>query len=169
MKKRILFSIMVLVILALTLVSPFPVAAKSTKTPICSLQTVVNVVAGQEWYTDNNTILHVRGMTTYSTIEPKPGCPEPDSIYTHANLSMKVNVELNLTTGAGTTWGSSITTFPGVNGTFVGPFVGKIENYFASGKSLGIGTGDLKGQFEVISFRQTGGNTYEGIGYVFAP
>lgn len=169
MKRHMFTLLSVLILLSLLWIPIISAYATVNKSIICSIQTDTAQIPGKVWFTENGTVMHMRGQTTYSTIAPLPGHPECDPRYSNGNATMTVNVDLNLTTGKGVSWGSAEVTPDGIDGTFVGPFSGKILGYAFQGKSTAIGTGDLKGLIEKVSIQQTGENTYEVHGIVYAP
>ncbi len=166
MKKSILISLAVIVIVALLGLTPFPVEAKADKITLCNLQTDVNVIYGTSWFTDNGTVLHMRGQTTYSTIAPLPGHPECDTPFSNASAVMEVNYDVNMLTGEGASWGYTTLTPTGFAGSFQGPFVGKIEGGMFQGISVTHGTGALEGLINKVTIQQVSSNTYECHGYI---
>jgi hypothetical protein len=169
MKKRMLFSLCMIVILALTLISASPVAARALKTPVCSIQTnLPGGDPGRQWV-DSGNVLHIRGEISYASIAPLSGPAQCDSTYSSGTLQTTVNVDLNLTTYNGAAWGMSTLTPAGTTDTFVGPYAGRIQGGVMTAQSIAFGTGKLKGLIELVSIQQTGGTTYEVHGYVLAP
>ncbi len=169
MKKHKFTLLSVLILLSLVWIPTFSAYATVNQSSICNIQTDISTIPGQVWFSENGTVMHMRGQTTYSKIEPMPGHPECDSRYAEGDATMTVNVDLNLATGNGISWGTSTVTHPGIDGAFVGPFEGRILGFAFQGKSVCRGTGDLKGLFEKVSIQQTGENTYDIFGVVYAP
>jgi hypothetical protein len=168
MKKHLFSLLSVLILLSLVWMPTFSAEAKSERSTVCTIETDTSKIPGQVWFTQNGTVMHMRGQTTYSTIDPLPGHPECDPRFATGKMTMKVNFDINLTTGDGASWGTSSLALNGVDGVFVGPFVGKIHGGAFQGKSFAVGTGDLKGLFENVSMQQTGENTYEVHGIVYS-
>ncbi len=115
-------------------------------------QTLCYVVegTGEIWYDDE--IMQVRGLEkVYRKTGIHPDLGDADNYIT-------VNYTLNLLTGEGTSWGKFVTVpdeYAG-KGTIEGSYSGKISNWLFSGRSTGIGTGELKGTHFKIESRQLG-------------
>jgi hypothetical protein len=169
MKKVIVFSVSVLVILALAVIFTAPGTAKATRITTCSLQTNTSEIPGKMWFSEDGSMLHIRGQTTYANIEPLPGHPECAPEYSMGQLVMEVNINLNLVTGEGNAYGTHTITSDGFDGTWNGVFNGKIDPSGYSGKATAHGTGDLEGMLQKIVIQQTGATTYETHGYVLIP
>ncbi len=169
MKKAVLFSLAVVLILVLAVMSAAPGAAKATKITTCATQTNTAEIPGKTWFSDDGTIMHIRGQITYADIEPLAGHPECDPAYSSGQMVMVVNINLNLVTGAGNAYGKHTITADGFDGVWEGVFSGKMENFVYSGKAISHGTGDLEGMLQKVQIQATGETTYETYGFVLIP
>lgn len=168
MKKLTFTLLSILILLSLVWIPTFSAGATVDRITICTLETDISKIPGKVWLSEDGTILHVRGQTTISKNTPLPGHPECDLRYSQGELVMTVNFNINLTNGEGEAWGSTTSTPTGIDGTFVGPFSGKIHAGAFYGKSVDIGTGALEGLIERVTIQQIGVDTYEVLGYVYA-
>lgn len=166
MKKTVLFSMAVVLILVLAVMSVAPGAAKASKITTCALQTNTAEIPGKMWFSNNGTIMHIQGQITYADIETLAGHPECDPAYSSGQMEMVVNINLNLVTGKGNAYGRHTLTADGFEGGWEGVFSGKIENFVYSGKAISHGTGDLEGMLQKVQIQQTGETTYETYGFV---
>jgi hypothetical protein len=166
MKRTVLFLLAVLIIGALALVPAISGAAKASRITTCALQTNTAEIPGKMWFSDDGTILHIRGQITYADIEPLPGHPECDPAYSRGQLEMELNVNLNVVTGEGNAYGKQTIRAEGLDGSWVGAFQGKITGTGYTGRALSHGTGDLAGLLQKVNIVQTGEATYETYGYV---
>jgi len=166
MKKFVVSILAALLLMSLLAVTVVSAANKANKIVVCVLQTNYAESGGEVWYTDNETVLHIRGMTTNAHLEPMPGHPECVNPYATGELAMTLNVDLDMTTGEGTSWGESTLSPAGIDGTFVGKFKGKIIAGSYQGQSTSRGTGALKGLVNKVTIQQTSETTYEVNGYV---
>lgn len=169
MKKAVLFSLVVALVAVLAVMSAVPGAAKASKITTCALQTNTQEIPGKMWFSDNGTILHIRGQITYADVTPLAGHPECDPEYSSGQMEMEVNINLNLVTGEGVAYGKHTIQVDGHDGGWEGTYRGKItpEGYY--GKAISHGTGDLEGSLQKVNIVQTGGNTYETYGFVLVP
>jgi hypothetical protein len=118
------------------------------------------------WISEDGTILHIRGQTTYADIEPLAGHPECDPLYSQGQMVMELNINLNLGTGKGNAFGTQTITADGFEGTWVGVFNGKIAPNGFTGSAISHGTGDLEGMLQKVVIQQTGETSYEMYGTV---
>lgn len=169
MKKTVLFSLVILLIAVLAVMSATPGAAKASKITTCALQTNTAEIPGNIWFSDDGTIMHIRGQITYADIDPLAGHPECDPAYSSGQMEMEVNINLNLVTGEGNAYGKHTITVDGFHGAWVGTHRGKIENFVYSGRAISHGTGELEGMLQKVNIVQAGETTYETYGYVLIP
>jgi hypothetical protein len=169
MKKTVLFSLVILLIAVLAVMSSTPGAAKASKITTCALQTNTAEIPGKIWFSDDGTIMHIRGQITYADITPLAGHPECDPVYSRGQMEMEVNINLNLVTGEGNAYGKHTITVDGFHGAWVGTHRGKIENFVYSGRAISHGTGELEGMLQKVNIVQAGETTYETYGYVLIP
>lgn len=166
MKKAVLFPLVILLTLVLAVMSAAPGAAKASKIKTCALQTNTAEIPGKTWFSNDGTIMHIRGQITYADITPLAGHPECDPVYSSGQMVMVVNINLNLVTGKGNAYGKHTITMDGFDGAWVGTYTGKIENFSYSGKAISHGTGELEGMLQKVNIVQTGETTYETYGFV---
>jgi hypothetical protein len=169
MKKTIIFSLAVAVILALIVIPTTPTSAKASKITTCALQTNTSEVPGKVWFTEDGTVLHIRGQITYSDITPLPGHPECDSTFSNGTMMMELNLNLNLVTGEGNAFGSHTITAKRLDASWVGSYTGKIDPSGYAGQAVSHGTGAWEGYVQRVSIQQTGETTYVTFGYVLIP
>jgi hypothetical protein len=169
MKKIILFSLAAGIILALAVVLATPGAAKASRITTCALQTNTEEIPGKVWFTEDGTVLHIRGQIAYGKLEPLAGHPECDPAYSSGKIKMEVNINLNLVTGEGNAYGKNTITADGVDASWIGTFSGKITGGAYTGLSVSQGTGEWDGLLQKVKIFQTGETTYETYGYVLIP
>jgi len=168
MKKKFLIALAVVLTLSLTMAFPTATSAKATKVQICALQTSEVVDTGNVWFTENFTVMHIRGEIERGTIEPTDN-PDCDPTFTNGTIEMVVNINLNLITGEGTVFGTHVITSNESDASWVGSFTGQIKETGFSGKSISHGSGDWEGYFEKANIEAIGENVYEVTGYVLIP
>jgi hypothetical protein len=166
MRKTVLFLLAVMIIDALALAPAVSGAAKASRITTCALQTNTAEIPGKMWFSDDGTMMHIRGQLTYGDIEPLPGHPECDPIYSRGQIEMEVNINLNVATGEGNAYGKHIIRMEGRDGAWKGTFQGKIKGFSYSGKAISHGTGGLDGLLQKMNIVQTGETTYETYGFV---
>jgi hypothetical protein len=166
MKKGIFFSLTVILLLSLALALPIVGSAKATKIPICALQIDDSESGGKVWFTEEGTIMHIRGLTKVAHIVPLPGHPECESMYSVGSLVMKTNIDLNLVTGEGKAWGKGTISPDAFDGTWQITFKGQIQNYAFTARSTSHGTGALEGLLQKNTITEIGPGEYEVFGYV---
>lgn len=122
-------------------------------------QQVAVLDPGREW--TNDDIQHVRGWTgDYETT---------DHLYGQGSLLIVANWNLDLSTGDGTLWGTMYYEFPSFGGGFVGTWNAKFSSFVWSGKSQGMGFGDLAGLQLRQEIQATGPTSDVYTGFVFNP
>ena len=168
MKKKFLIALAVVLTLSLTMAFPTATSAKATKVQICGLQKTEIVDSGKVWFTDDFTMMHIRGEIERGTIEFIEN-PECDSTFTDGTIEMVVNINLNLITGQGTVFGTHVITSNESDASWVGSFTGKIKETGFSGKSISHGSGDWEGYLEKVSIEALNENEYAIDGYVLIP
>lgn len=166
MRKTVLFLVAVVIIGALALAPVVPSAAQASRITTCALQTNTTEIPGKVWLSDDGTIMHIRGQITYANIEPLPGHPECDPVYSRGQAEMELNLNLNLVTGEGNAFGKLTLQIEGFEGAWEGTYQGKITQSGFTGQAITHGTGDLEGLIQKVKIVQTGENTYETYGYV---
>lgn len=169
MKKTFLFSLAVVVILSLAVIIAVPGAAKASRITTCALQTNTDEIPGKVWFTEDGTVLHIRGQITHADLEPLAGHPECDPAYSNGEMKMEVNINLNLVTGEGNAYGKHTITANGGEASWVGTFSGKIRDGVYSGMAVSHGSGAWDGLLQKVKIVQTGETTYETYGYVLIP
>ena len=170
MKKAVLFSMLILLVAVLAVASASPGEARASKIAVCALQTNTGEIPGKTWFSEDGTIMHIRGGKTYGIIQPLPGHSECDPAYANGQIEMELNLNLNLVTGEGNAYGKhTITLGEGINGSWVGSYSGKIVDFAFSGLAVSHGSGDLEGMLEKMRLQQTGETTYESFGMVLVP
>ncbi len=166
MKKLICFLMALVAMLSLLMVSTTQVVASATTITTCGLQTDYGEIPGKVWLSDDGTILHIRRQTNYSHVTPLDGHPECDPRFSNAELEMEVNLDLNLVTGVGNTYGK-VKIYPdGIDGTWQGMYVGQIRSFVMNGKSVTHGSGELDGMLNKVNIQQIGSDKYEFFGYI---
>lgn len=169
MKKTILFSIVVVVILALAVVYTTTTAAKASRITTCALQTNTSEIPGKVWFTEDGTVMHIRGQITYADITPLASHPECDKTFSDGKMMMELNLNLNLVTGEGNAYGSHTITAEKLDASWEGSYSGTMENFVYSGKAVSQGTGEWQGYLQKVNIQATGETTYETYGYVLIP
>lgn len=169
MKKTILFSLAVVLILSLAVVFTTPTAAQTSRITTCALQTNTAEIPGKVWFTEEGTVMHVRGQITYADITPLVGHPECDQTYSNGTMMMELNINLNLLTGEGNAFGRHTITADGSDASWVGSYSGKMENFVYAGQAVSHGTGEWEGFLQKVNIYAIGETTYETYGYVLIP
>lgn len=169
MKKTILFSLAFGIILALAVVLAAPGAAKASRITTCALQTNTSEIPGKVWFTEDGTVLHIRGQVAYADLEPLVGHPECEPAYSSGEMMMEVNINLNLVTGEGNAYGKHTIIANGGGASWVGTFSGKIREGAYTGMAVSYGTGAWDGLLQKVKIFQTSETTYETYGYVMVP
>lgn len=166
MKKGILLSLIMVLLLTLALALPITGAAKANKITVCSMQIDDREEGGKVWFSDDGKIMHIRGLTKYAHIVELPGHPECDTRYTIGTLVARTNIDLNLVTGKGQAWGKSTITLDGLDATWQGTFSGEIDGDSFIAKAVSHGTGELKEYLLKNTIVETGPGVYEVHGVV---
>ncbi len=124
--------------LELTQSEHHPSFAKATITEFEGIETVCSIVnPGDVNISDG--IVHIRGQILTTVIE------SAEARFAGTN-TVVINLDLDPTTGTGTSFGTFSLNPDAVAGTWEGRFSGKITNGLLSLRAVGHGTNDLKGQ-----------------------
>jgi hypothetical protein len=166
MKKGIFFSLTVMLLLSLALALPIVGSAKATKIPICAMQIDESESGGKVWFTEEGTIMHIRGLTKVAQIVALEGHPECESQFSVGSVVMQANIDLNLVTGEGKAWGKGTITPDEFDGTWQTTFTGQIQNYMFTARGISHGTGALEGLLQKNTITETDPGVYEVFGYV---
>ena len=170
MKKSYWILLAIPIILSLVLIFPISGSARATRSTVCILQTNYATDDPSEvWFSKNGTMMHIRGMKEYGTIEPLPDHPECVTPYSSGEIVLTVNFNLDLTTGDGVAYGKSTISPDGIDGTWEGSFQGKLKNFMLHGKSVSQGTGELEGMVQKVVLQQVGEEIFEVHGYILTP
>jgi hypothetical protein len=159
MKTKAITAIMMMLFLASTVMALFPlsVKAKATKTYFTGTETPVQTIdSGTEWM--SGKIYHLRGDVSVYRDE----CTDPRFT---GNVTAVANLNLDVTKGRGSIWGTSITVSDVEGGFWEGTFAGKM---YADGSMSIRGVCHGIGLFEGLKakFTMEGIDTYAISGYI---
>ena len=122
------------------------ILAKATKTEFESIRTEECLIDQGDVKISGGT-LHIRGAI-------QTGIAESEEVRVAGPFTIVTNFDLNLTTGNGTGFGTISINPDAVDGTWECTSTGRSTNFLFSGRAVGQGTGDLKGQKIMFSITQ---------------